>query len=374
MSVGDDTRLAIVVPTLLPGLRYWAPYVEMLQQQGLQVQMFTAIPPEERVHFPIRVVKGWWIPLGTGHSTRGITIMSPRLIAELLRWHPDVIMAIEYSMASVWCILAARMSGRRLFIYQEHRNQEELPRMRRAYRRRIVTLADGVIANTLAAHDEVVQTLGIDTRKVFDIPILTPPSQEVLRQQPVVLESPKVRPLFLYVGQLIPRKNVKTLLEAAHVLRRQGLEFSVWLVGDGPLRQSLEVARDRLGLRDTVRFLGPIPYSSTGFVYELCDVFVMPTNFDYRCVAVLEAMRFAKPVIDSKLDGNAGDAVRHGDNGLVFNPASADELAESLARFIKDQFLIQEMGGRSAQIMADQSITRALAQLTHLIRASGPEG
>jgi glycosyltransferase involved in cell wall biosynthesis len=375
MSATDRTRLAIVVPSLTTGVRYWAPYVEMLKQQGLQVQVFTGVLPQEPAPFPLRVAKGRSIPLpAADHRVRSFFVMSPRLITELLRWRPDVIFTVEYTIASVWCLLAARISGRPTLIYQEHRNQGGLSRLRRAYRRRLAGLADGLIANTIAAHDEIEQTLRIDTSKVFDISILTPPPREVLCQRPVILESPLARPLFLYVGRLVPGKNVMTLLQAAHLLRRQGLEFSVWLLGDGPLRQSLEAARNHFGLRDTVAFLGSVPYTSTGFVYELCDVFVMPTNSDYRCVAVLEAMRFGKAVIDSKLDGNAGDTVRHGVNGLVFDPASPDELAGCMAKFIRDRRLIQEMSDKSTQIMANQALDRAMAQLTQLVRSVAVKG
>ena len=362
-----------MVPSLATGVRYWAPYMDMLLQQGITVQMFTGVPPEESVPFPLRVIKGKWVLVrASSHPPRAVFIMSPRLITELLRWRPDVIMTVEYTIATAWCLLAARLSGIRVVIYQEHRTQGEFSRGRREVRRRLATLADGVIANTPAAHQEIVQTLGIRPGKVIDIPILTPPPREVLRQRPALVGTPSARPLYLFVGRLIPGKNVKTLLEAAHLLRRQGLEFSVWIAGDGPLRRSLEEDCDRLGLRDTVCFLGSIPYPSMGFFYEPCDVFVMPTNTDYRCVAVLEAMRFGKAVIDSKLDGNAGDTVRHGDNGLLFDPASPGELAECMAAFARDRRLAREMGSRSAQIMDDQSLDRAIGKLTQLVRTGLP--
>jgi glycosyltransferase involved in cell wall biosynthesis len=375
MSATGGPRLAIVVPSLSTGVRYWAPYVELLQRQGLQVQLFTGVLPREPLPFPVRVARGKSIPLSRGDQrVRTVFVMSPRLVLELLRWRPDVTITVEYTVATVWCLLAARISRRRTLIYQEHRSQGGLSSLRRAYRRRLASLADGLIANTLAAHEEIVELLETETSKVFDIPILTPPPREVLRRQPVALEPPRTRPLFLFVGRLVPGKNVRTLLEAAHLLRRQGLDCSVWLLGDGPLRRSLEATRDRLGLRDTVCFLGPVPYSSTGFVYELCDVFVMPTNADYRCVAVLEAMRFGKAVIDSKFDGNAGDTVRHADNGLIFDPASAEELAGCMARFVSERQLIREMSARSSAIMADLTLDKAIAQLARLVRATAVTG
>jgi len=204
---------------------------------------------------------------------------------------------------------------------------------------------------------------------VRQIPLMSPPSREALCQLPLTVDEPPARPLFLFVGRLEPAKNPEALLDAARLLGARGRTFSVWMVGDGPDRPRLEATCRRFGL-DVVRFLGPVPYTAIGWLYQACDALVMPTFSDYRSVAVLEAMRFGKPVIDSRLDGNAGETVRHGINGFVFDPHDAEELAGHMAALTDDPQLRERMGRVSERMLEGQTLVAAMAEMAQLIRAS----
>src|SRR4029453_7095107 len=102
-------------------------------------------------------------------------------------------------------------------------------------------------------------------------------------------------------------------------------------------------------------FIGPVRHSSVGFVYEACDVFVMPSHADLLSGAVLEAMRFGKAVICSTGVGSAGVFARNEFNALVFDPASANQLADRMRRFVVEPDLAAEMGSRSQAIMAEHT-------------------
>ncbi len=149
------------------------------------------------------------------------------------------------------------------------------------------------------------------------------------------LNDPSSRPLFLCVAELIPRKNVSTLLQAASLVKAKGERFSLWIVGEGAEGAALRSSVSTSGLDDTVSFLGAIEYDRIGWVYDKADVFVMPSLIDYLSVAVLEAMRFGKPIVDSMFDGAVGDAVLPGKNGLAFDPRSPKELSECMIRLIR---------------------------------------
>jgi glycosyltransferase involved in cell wall biosynthesis len=301
---------------------------------------------------------------------RNPVVVSPRLVSELMRSPSDYFLAIEYTLATVWCIVAARLARRRVLLFQENRRPSPvgLPWGRRVYRRFLARMADGLIANTRAAEDEILTDLNIDFRRVTQITLLSPPSVEALTAGTTKVEPPSVRPLFLFVGRLIALKNVETLLQAAGLLMNRGLDFSVWIVGDGPLRQRLNTITRALRLEGAVTFLGPVPYSSIGHLYAACDVFVLPSHVDYRSIAVLEAMRFGKPILASKFDGNVGDAVRSGYNGYSFDPGRPDELADQMAILITDRDLRQRMGNRSKEMIEEQTPMVAAMQLSRLLR------
>src|SRR5262249_15186066 len=65
--------------------------------------------------------------------------------------------------------------------------------------------------------------------------------------------------VLLSVGNLVPVKGPDVLIEACARLARQGLRFTCHLIGQGPLRRSLEQQVARLGLSERVRLLGALP-------------------------------------------------------------------------------------------------------------------
>jgi glycosyltransferase involved in cell wall biosynthesis len=140
-------------------------------------------------------------------------------------------------------------------------------------------------------------------------------------------------------------------------------------VGDGPERRLLERRGYNLVVDRVVRFLGAFPNTAIGSLYEVADVFVMPSLHDYRSVAVLEALRFGKPVIDSAYDGNAGDSVRDGINGFIFDPLVPASLETAMERFISQPDIAQDFGQRSASVMDKHTPQAAASALRDVLSA-----
>jgi glycosyltransferase involved in cell wall biosynthesis len=261
-----------------------------------------------------------------------------------------------------------------MIIFQEHLGREgtRLKQWERLYRWALGSLADGIIANTDAAFKEITYTLRVNRRRIFRATLLVPPEREVHIQSAISVLPPKHRPLFLFVGQLIDRKNVIGLIEATRSLHSAGHEFEVWIVGDGYRRSALEEQANDLIANGVIRFLGPQPPSAIGWMYEAADVFVMPTLRDYRSVAVLEALRFGLPVIDSRRDGNADDLVLHERTGLLIDPNQPGELAAAMERTIRDPAIVQRLGRNALRLMSNYTSTsaaEALARIVQTIRA-----
>jgi glycosyltransferase involved in cell wall biosynthesis len=366
-------RLAIVVPSLEGGVGFLSPIVETFASKG-PVRVFTGISPREPAPFPIEVVSGRVLREEveeTGYNARAFIYTSPRLILRLRRWRPDAIMTVEYGVATLWS-LAARWHRRCIVaISQEHITPPEYLRSpaRHLFRLLLARLADVLVANSKEAATEIITLLRVPRDKVVELQLLLPPQREYLLAEPIQLPRPQYRPIFLFVGQLIGRKNPRVLLAAADRLVRDGREFTIWIVGDGPDREALEWSVKRAGLQDVVTFLGAVPYRRMGHVYETADVFVMPTLAEVLSRAVLEAMRFEKPIIGSKLGGYAGNVVRDHVNGFLFDPANVTELADHMRTYIADPALAREMGGRSAEWFAGTSHEASADQLLQVLRS-----
>lgn len=169
------------------------------------------------------------------------------------------------------------------------------------------------------------------------------PERERLRSK-LNLESG--RTVVLFAGKLVAHKGADELLAAAAILNRQGSAKPYYLfAGDGPELASLRAAAAPLG--DAVRFLGFQNQSALPALYDLCDVFVMPSRFEPWGLVVNEAMNAAKPIIASDRVGAAADLVHHGANGFVYPSGNAEKLAEALAQLNDAPPLRQQMGQAS---------------------------
>jgi glycosyltransferase involved in cell wall biosynthesis len=337
-------------------------FIEALERNGLPTRLIKS--RTKLVAFPLRTA-------GQG-GTRGI--VSPRFLVDLVRSRTPFVICSEYGFETFLTLLVTRLLGRRTLIFQEHvgRGGVPLSPFDTRYRRLIGRLANGFVANTAAARDEIVRLLCVDPAKVFHVNHVVPPDRHQLCREPLSIEPPRYRPLFLYAGRLIRLKNVETVLRAARLLREEGREFEVWICGEGPDRTRLTEMTGQLGLDDVVRFIGAVAYWSIGHLYETCDVFIMPSNRDYRSVAVLEAMRFGKPVIDSALDGNAHDSARDRINALIFDPQKPWRLADCMREFVVSPGLAREMGARSEVMMEEYTPNSAALGLITALRRMQP--
>lgn len=135
---------------------------------------------------------------------------------------------------------------------------------------------------------------------------------------------------FIFVGALIPRKQVALLLRALSGL--VGHEFEVELVGDGPMRDKLE-AIAKHGLPDRVAFRGVLPISEIPNVIANSDCLVLPSSHDGWGAVVSEALMVGTPVVCSSACG-AHAIVKASGTGGVFDTFDEAALRRELERAI----------------------------------------
>ncbi len=138
-------------------------------------------------------------------------------------------------------------------------------------------------------------------------------------------------PYLLYVGGTDFRKNLGRLLEAFALIRRQGYAGRLVLVGETFAMQIPEVTRlreaaVRLGIDDSVLFLGYVEDQGLALLFESCDFFVFPSLYEGFGLPVLEAMRCGAPLLISRASSIPEVA---GEAGFYFDPEEAEDLAEA---------------------------------------------
>jgi D-inositol-3-phosphate glycosyltransferase len=192
-----------------------------------------------------------------------------------------------------------------------------------------------------AARDESIAVIpcGVDTD-------LFVPGERVAARAALGLDG---RPLVLYVGRMAPVKGLDTLLEAAARLRRRARDVRLLIVGgetDEPLdghEASLRRHRARLGLDDTVEFVGAQTQERLRTYYVAADVTVLPSYYESFGMVALEAMACGSPVIASRV-GGLTTTVRDGVTGFLVPEGDAAALAERIAGVIADPDLQWRLG------------------------------
>jgi glycosyltransferase involved in cell wall biosynthesis len=106
------------------------------------------------------------------------------------------------------------------------------------------------------------------------------------------------------------------------------------LVGDGPLREGLQVQARELGVDHTVHFAGRL--EDVRPALAAMDVFVLPSREEGMSNALLEAMAAARPVIATDVGGN-GEIVREGETGLLVPVDDGDAMATALMDLLGDR-------------------------------------
>jgi glycosyltransferase involved in cell wall biosynthesis len=134
------------------------------------------------------------------------------------------------------------------------------------------------------------------------------------------------RPVVLFTGQFIERKGLGSLLNAAAVVQRQGLDFSLLLVGSGRDKQALEDKAKSLSLKNVLFRPAQTPDKMPS-VYRSGDVLIFPTREDVWGLVANEAVLSGVPVLCSKYAGCAPELFSPED---IFDPENADEFAGKL--------------------------------------------
>lgn len=144
------------------------------------------------------------------------------------------------------------------------------------------------------------------------------------------------------IGRLHPFKSHELFIQAAAHVLSERTDVRFFLVGDGPLRSSLQAEIERLGVGSFVTILG----ERTDISRLLCatDVCVRPGIIEgFAGITVLEAQAYGVPVIAFETE-DVKLAIIHGKTGLLVPPADTEALARAVMDLLDDSELADSLG------------------------------
>ncbi len=160
--------------------------------------------------------------------------------------------------------------------------------------------------------------------------------------------------VFLFVGGLGADKNVKLLLQAAALLKKNNPKqsFIMLIIGDGPQRKLLKDFATANDLNNEVKFLGRIVEGVDDY-FQLCNCLVLPGAGG---LSLNQAMYWEKPCIVAHADGTEEDLVKEGVAGFRFEEANVYSLKEALWRFLNSsEGELMQMGKKGKALVVKQS-------------------
>jgi glycosyltransferase involved in cell wall biosynthesis len=282
--------------------------------------------------------------------------------------HFDALWVHGYAHLSlVRAIGAARQLGIKVLMRGESHLMSETRRpAARALKRRLLPRLFARIDAFLpigSRNREYYRSYGVDDARMFSMPYAVDnhffrarcaaarPHRDTLRAE---LGLERSRPVILFAAKLQERKRARDLLDAYALLSpdgRRAPRASLVIVGDGPERGPLQVRARALGW-SSIAFAGFRNQTRMPMYYDLCDVFVLPSEAEPWGLVVNEAMNAGKPVIASGQVGAAADLVRDGETGFTFPARDIGALADRLRMIIANPDHAAAMGTRARERVA----------------------
>jgi glycosyltransferase involved in cell wall biosynthesis len=314
------------------------------------------LPPGVRVHD---------LGLVGGRDPRAF--LKLRRLVRALR--PDIVRGGNYE-SLLYTTAACVGTGVPAVYYKGGRTQPPSPR-RHLVERTLSRRCRCVIVPSNDLRDYAVKVVGIPADRIRVIESGVDPSRFPLAPAPPAererLGLPADARVIGTVGRLVPEKDHPTLLEAFLRVRQAVPAARLLIVGDGPLRSELEGRSRRLGLADSVSFLGS--RGDVPALYRSMDLMVSTSRWEGLSNVLLEAMAAGVPVVATRVGGTSR-VVEDGVTGFTADPGDASLIADRAVRLLTDSSLAARLREAAREkVLREFSISRMSREYESLYEA-----
>lgn len=263
-------------------------------------------------------------------------------------------------------------------VRREHqREADQFPDARFEIEDRIVREADHIVAEAPQDEEDLLRLYHADPAKISIIPCgfdpgeLWPISKALAR---VSLGLPPEERVILYVGRMVPRKGIDTVIRGFAGLRREHhVEARLLVIGGEseepdprvtPEIGRLQAVAAEAQVADRVVFLGQRGRDQLKYYYSAADVFVTTPWYEPFGITPVEAMACGTPVIGSNV-GGIKFTVRDGETGYLVPANQPQALADRLAHLYANPRLLALFGrqaiDRANSLFTWQKVAAALS-------------
>ena len=242
--------------------------------------------------------------------------------------------------------------------------------------RRLIDLADGLIAANPDERADLVWRQHLPTDKVCAVPpgvdldVFTPGDKAESRR---ILNLPADANVVLFVGRIDPIKGIDTLLNAVANLTEAGTDALTVLVGGDldatgmPTGALARVAEDAqsAGIRDRIVFAGSVPHQELPVYYRAADIVTVPSRYESFGLTAVEAMGCGVPVVASRA-GGLRFTIDEEESGLLVPHSDPGALAHALARVLADRVLKERLGAGALEAASRFAWPTVASSILHI--------
>jgi glycosyltransferase involved in cell wall biosynthesis len=324
--------------------------------------------------------EGPWLP-DVPRDVRVVELGSRRLatsvgdlVAVLRRERPDVVFSLQAganviaSLAHVFAASKARLvlSERSTLVrpdWSRARSAFELPLKRVVYRR-----ASIVTALSKGVAGELESMLAVPRSKIRVIynPTLDADLLEHARDPIDHVWFAERVPIVLAVGRLVEIKDYPTLI-AAFARVRANHRVRLVVLGEGPLRESLEVLAMKLGIAGDVAFLG---FDKNPFRYMArARVMVHASRAEGLGSVLVQAMACGTPIVATDCNYGPREIITSGHDGFLVPVGDAERIAERVSELLVDDALATRMSAAARASAERFTVVDAVARFEEAMTA-----
>jgi colanic acid/amylovoran biosynthesis glycosyltransferase len=143
-------------------------------------------------------------------------------------------------------------------------------------------------------------------------------------------------PLVVAVGRLSPEKGFDVLITALSHLKSMGVPQRLIIIGDGPLRPSLEATAMDAGVAELTEFTGELSPREVRAHLQQADLFCLPSFSEGLPISIMEAMAIGVPVVTTWIAG-IPELAEAGVTAVTVPPSNTKALAEALRGLTADE-------------------------------------